>query len=139
LESSPKFTNCWSILFQCQIATHLYSTNTEIFYFISLKIKNLQNIMLISDGPVALYLVEEKADGCKGKCLLSLANLFFTLVYSTCPSTILTALLSRDHEFCGPYGQGSCFPSFIAWMPLSWCPTELSLGCQTFQDFCQVM
>jgi len=71
----------------------MYSTNTEIldyciYLLLTIKGKMYKNILLISDGPVSCYLGGDKADGCKRRCLLlPLANLFFTLVYSTGPSS----------------------------------------------------
>ena len=73
--------------------THMYSTDTEIvdcFIYLLLVFKEqmYKNILLISNGPVSSYLGGDKADGCKRRCLLlPLANLFFTLVYSTGPSS----------------------------------------------------
>ena len=44
------------------------------------------NVLLMYDGPVSFYRGGDKADGYKGICLLPLANLYFTSVYSTGPS-----------------------------------------------------
>ena len=91
MESSPKFTTCCSILFQCQFATHMYCTNTEIVDYINsflLTSKELiyTDILLISDGPVYFYQGGRNADGYKRLSLIPLANLFFIPVHSTDPS-----------------------------------------------------
>jgi len=70
----------------------MYSTNTEIldyciYLLLTIKGKMYKNIQVISDGPVSCYLGDDKADGYKRKCLLPLANLFFTPVYSSGPSS----------------------------------------------------
>jgi len=70
----------------------MYSTNTEIlnyyiYLLITIKGKMYKNILLNCDGPVSCYLGGDKADGYKRRCLLPLANLFFTPVYSIGPSS----------------------------------------------------
>jgi len=73
----------------------MYSTDTEIvdcFIYLLLVFKEqmYKNILLISNGPVSSYLGGDKADGYKRKCLLPLANLFFTPVFTTGPSSTLS-------------------------------------------------
>jgi len=71
----------------------MFSTNNEIlkyciYLLLTIKGKMYKNILLNCDGPVFCYLGGHKADGCKRSCLLALANLFFTPVYSTGPSSV---------------------------------------------------
>jgi len=42
-------------------------------------------------------------------------------------------------NYVGLMGKGPVHPSFIGSRALSWSPTEVSLGCQMPQAFCQVM
>jgi hypothetical protein len=88
MESSPKFTTYYSILFQCNFATRMKSTNSEILgnfiYILLIWIyKIYRDIVLISDGPVSFWKGGHKSDCYKRKCLLSWANLFFISLYYT--------------------------------------------------------
>ena len=44
------------------------------------------NVLLNPDGPVSFHLGGDKINGYKRICLLPVANLYFTPVYSTGPS-----------------------------------------------------
>ena len=105
----------------------LYSTNTEIvdcfIYFFSNNWRRIyKNILLIYDVLVSCYWGGDyKADGCKCKCLLLLANLFFTPVYSTGPSPAISEYvqqwrlyLARNMNYVGFMDRDPIVP--VSWV-----------------------